>query len=29
VFWTLGVTRVEQTDWASKPGVLQPAEEAA
>lgn len=29
VFWTLGVTRVEQTDWAIKPGMLQAAEEAA
>ncbi len=29
VFWVLGVTRVEQTDWAAKPGALQAASEAA
>jgi MFS family permease len=29
VFWVLGVTRVEQTNWAAKPEMLQPAEQAA
>jgi len=29
MFWVLGVTRVEQTDWAAKPKVLKAAEEAA
>ena len=29
VFWVIGVTRVEQIEWASKPEVLQAAGEAA
>ena len=29
VFWVLGVTRVEQTAWATKPEILQTATEAA
>ena len=29
VFWMMGVTRVEQIDWAMKPEMLQAASEAA